>query len=270
MPNNLELYFGASDLQMEAFIDARSFRRSLILNVLFHGDLVLPDIFFYIRRYIYQGVVSDQPLRAFMAEALRCGAMMPAFRGDQNRGRCVLTDPEPVDQETGEATAEPTAPVEPAEPGVELEIQPAGKRLASMALLSGGERARRARVPVRADAGPAVAVLRARRGRRRARRCQHRALPGADRALPRAGAVHRRHPPEAHDGDRRRALRCVDGWRRRLPRALAPARERRGRRAVCDLGRGAARASAPAPERPAETERRRRGLFRRLRENLGR
>jgi chromosome segregation protein len=29
---------------------------------------------------------------------------------------------------------------DPAEPGVELEIQPAGKRLASMGLLSGGER----------------------------------------------------------------------------------------------------------------------------------
>ncbi len=48
-------------------------------------------------------------------------------------GRCVLTDPEPV-EETEDA------PAEPAEPGVELEIQPAGKRLASMGLLSGGER----------------------------------------------------------------------------------------------------------------------------------
>ena len=48
------------------------------------------------------------------------------------RGRCVLTDPEPVE--------ETEAPAEPPEPGVELEIQPAGKRLASMGLLSGGER----------------------------------------------------------------------------------------------------------------------------------
>ena len=56
------------------------------------------------------------------------------------RGRCVLTDPAPVDEETGEATAESAGPAEPAEPGVELEIQPAGKRLASMGLLSGGER----------------------------------------------------------------------------------------------------------------------------------
>ena len=48
-------------------------------------------------------------------------------------GRCVLTEPEsPEDTET--------APAEPPEPGVELEIQPAGKRLASMGLLSGGER----------------------------------------------------------------------------------------------------------------------------------
>jgi chromosome segregation protein len=51
------------------------------------------------------------------------------------RGRCVLTDPEPREEsENGEA------PAEPPEPGVELEIQPAGKRLASMGLLSGGER----------------------------------------------------------------------------------------------------------------------------------
>ena len=50
-------------------------------------------------------------------------------------GRCVLTDPEPREEsETGET------PAEPPEPGVELEIQPAGKRLASMGLLSGGER----------------------------------------------------------------------------------------------------------------------------------
>ena len=58
------------------------------------------------------------------------------------RGRCVLTDPEPAEPseegESGETAAQ--APDEPAEPGVELEIQPAGKRLASMGLLSGGER----------------------------------------------------------------------------------------------------------------------------------
>jgi chromosome segregation protein len=53
-------------------------------------------------------------------------------------GRCVLTDPEPIgDSETGEA---PVEAVEPPEPGVELELQPAGKRLTSMGLLSGGER----------------------------------------------------------------------------------------------------------------------------------
>jgi chromosome segregation protein len=58
------------------------------------------------------------------------------------RGRCVLTDPEPVEEvadESGEAS-EPAQAADPAEPGVELEIQPAGKRLASMGLLSGGER----------------------------------------------------------------------------------------------------------------------------------
>ncbi|MDX6561187.1 MAG: chromosome segregation protein [Gaiellales bacterium] len=58
------------------------------------------------------------------------------------RGRCVLTDAEPIEEvadESGEAS-EPAQAADPAEPGVELEIQPAGKRLASMGLLSGGER----------------------------------------------------------------------------------------------------------------------------------
>ena len=49
------------------------------------------------------------------------------------RGRIVLTEPEPVDDSAAEQQETP-------EPGIELEIQPAGKRLASMALLSGGER----------------------------------------------------------------------------------------------------------------------------------
>jgi chromosome segregation protein len=60
------------------------------------------------------------------------------------RGRCVLTEPEPVaEAEAAEGDGEAAAPAEPGEPpepGVELEIQPAGKRLASMGLLSGGER----------------------------------------------------------------------------------------------------------------------------------
>ena len=61
------------------------------------------------------------------------------------RGRCVLTEPVEAAAEGAEAEgdgepAAAAAPAEPPEPGVELEIQPAGKRLASMGLLSGGER----------------------------------------------------------------------------------------------------------------------------------
>ncbi len=49
-----------------------------------------------------------------------------------------------------------------------------------------------------------------------------------------AGArpVHRDHPPEAHDGGRRLALRRLDGRRRRLQGALAPAARRRATGAV--------------------------------------
>ena len=60
----------------------------------------------------------------------------------------------------------------------------------------------RAGVPVRGLPRPAVPVLHPRRGRGRARRPQHRPLPRGPAPLLRPRAVHRRHPPEAHDGGR--------------------------------------------------------------------
>src|SRR5439155_14348903 len=49
-------------------------------------------------------------------------------------------------------------------------------------------------------------------------------------ALPlrRAGAVHRHHPPEAHDGGRGHPVRGDDGTRRNLPDRLAPTDPRAG------------------------------------------
>ena len=78
--------------------------------------------------------------------------------------------------------------------------------------------------PARRDLpGPAEPVLRHGRGRGRAGRRQ----PGpADRDHGRAAReqpADRRHPPEAHHGDRRRALRRVDAQRRRDPRDRAAA-----------------------------------------------
>jgi chromosome segregation protein len=60
------------------------------------------------------------------------------------RGRLRLTEAEPVGQPAGdgaegegEGEGEPS---EPLEPGIELEVRPAGKRIESLSLLSGGEK----------------------------------------------------------------------------------------------------------------------------------
>ena len=109
-------------------------------------------------------------------------------------------------------------------------------------------------------------------------------------------AVHRDHPPEAHDGGRRLAVRRLDGRRRRLEGALAPparasSRRCRGARgsprspcsgAGCDRSarrRGARlersvhhrrtrTAGEPRPEEPRRRDAA--GLFRRLRESMAR
>src|SRR5439155_8599240 len=93
----------------------------------------------------------------------------------------------------------------------------------------------RDRVPVRGLPRAAVPVLHPRRGRSRAGRSQHRAVPRPPADVRRPRAVHRRHPPEAHDGGRRHPLRRLDGRRRRIEgRVPAPAarlRRARGGRA---------------------------------------
>ena len=86
---------------------------------------------------------------------------------------------------------------------------------------------------------PTVALLHPRRGRGGARRRQHRPLPAARQPLLRPRPVHHRHPPEAHDGRRRGALRGLDGQGRRDQGRLAPVR-----------GRAAGARSARRPKPP--------------------
>ncbi len=76
------------------------------------------------------------------------------------------------------------------------------------------EVAGRPRVRLRRPDGPPVPLLHPRRGRGRARRPQHRPLPPPGPPLLGALPVHRRHPPEAHDGRRRHPLRSQHGRRR--------------------------------------------------------
>jgi len=77
-----QVYFGAGDRQMEAFLDREAFRRSLMYGVLFHGDQVIPDIYLYISTLLAELVESDPSGCAFLGTCVRNGAVIPAFRRD--------------------------------------------------------------------------------------------------------------------------------------------------------------------------------------------
>ena len=96
--------------------------------------------------------------------------------------------------------------------GIDVEARPPGKKVKRLSLLSGGERvADRDRVPGGHLQGPAVAVLRAGRGR--------------------GGAG--RHQPAAAAGDPGRAARCVPAHRRDAPEADHGGRGHPVRRSAC-------------------------------------
>lgn len=82
MSGKPEVYFGACDRQMEIFMDADSFRESLVYGLLFHGDLVVPDIFFYISTHLKEFILNDRLASNFIVTSTRHGAIIPAFRTD--------------------------------------------------------------------------------------------------------------------------------------------------------------------------------------------
>jgi hypothetical protein len=83
------VYFGAADRQMEYFLDTESFYDSLISGLLFQGNIVIPDIFFYISEHIadlvtrkgsnYFGAGRNEPSDFFIA-GLQEGIIIPSFR----------------------------------------------------------------------------------------------------------------------------------------------------------------------------------------------
>ena len=175
-------------------------------------------------------------------------------------GRLRLTEPE----DEGE------------EPGIEVELRPAGKRVTRLSLLSGGEKALGAIAFL-------FSLFLARPSPFYLLDEVEAALDDTNigrftellRTLRRPRAVHRDHTPEAHDGSGRRALRRHDGHGRRLADRLAPAAARgRGRRDGlsanvrrhgAELGRVAGGGGCAVPRARSK----RRGLFGRLRESLG-
>ena len=143
-------------------------------------------------------------------------------------GWCSPTGPRPVlggEDARGRAASRTRRrrPTEP-EPGVEVEVTPAGKSTKRLSLLSGGEKS------LVALAFMFAVFL--------ARPCPFYILDEVEAALDdinidrflelvrrysRPRPVHRRHPPEAHDGRRRQPLRGEHGRRRRVAGGLAQA-----------------------------------------------
>ena len=168
-------------------------------------------------------------------------------------------DPDAPGREPEEADGEDSD--EFSSQGVEIEVTPAGKATRRLSLLSGGEKSLVALAFVFARLPrPPVALLHPRRGRGGARRRQHRPLPAARPPLLRPRPVRHRHPPEADDGRRRRALRRQHGQGRRDQGRLAPASPREpgsARRGRADEPRCvASRADADRLGRTARSRRR--------------
>ncbi len=119
-----------------------------------------------------------------------------------------------------------TNPDDPLTTGIEVSVRPVGKKIERLSLLSGGERSLAAVALLTAIfmARPSP-VLHPRRGGGRARRREPRSTARCVRASARKQPAHRHHPPEAHDGDRRRAVRRLDAPGRRIS-GRRPARGR--------------------------------------------
>lgn len=74
------VYFGATDRQMESFLDAEAFRRALVYGVLFHGDQVIPDIFLWISNRLAEFATIDPCAQAFLEACVRNAAIVPSFQ----------------------------------------------------------------------------------------------------------------------------------------------------------------------------------------------
>jgi hypothetical protein len=81
-----EVYFGACDRQMESFCNYRSFQEALVYGLLFHGDLVVTDIFFYISSHLRAALLDDQFASNLIITSVRNGAIIPAFRREGTVG----------------------------------------------------------------------------------------------------------------------------------------------------------------------------------------
>ncbi len=69
------IYFAAAD--SHSFMDSSAFYKALVLSSLFHGDLVIPDVYFFIGSACPDAFLSE---RSLALELLKSGHLQPWFR----------------------------------------------------------------------------------------------------------------------------------------------------------------------------------------------
>ena len=72
------IYFGTSDLQMTPFVTAGRFRMAVVEGLLFHGDLIIPDAFWFMSKHLADDIRSGED--SVVLPALQQGWIRPHFR----------------------------------------------------------------------------------------------------------------------------------------------------------------------------------------------
>lgn len=75
------IYFGRADLQMTPFQGLSQFRRSLLTSMLFFGDLVITDGFWFMSKHLLRELLRD-PENNLLVAGLELGLIRPWFRED--------------------------------------------------------------------------------------------------------------------------------------------------------------------------------------------
>lgn len=81
LQNIPNVYFGAADRQMEFYLQYEPFLRSLLFGLLFQGNLVIPDIFFYISNHL-STLQFDKKNQNIIDYCIRKGYIIPFFRSE--------------------------------------------------------------------------------------------------------------------------------------------------------------------------------------------
>ncbi len=72
-------FFSVSDRQLESSINFHDFEKSLYLNILFQKGILVPDVFFFISKYL-AAHIERFSRKSFFEAALENGLVIPSFR----------------------------------------------------------------------------------------------------------------------------------------------------------------------------------------------